>query len=54
MSAADKIVVEGIVCRFVRVGDIIEPEDYNCKADILGVLKNMAAKIREVVEFIGW
>lgn len=54
VSAADKIVVEGIECRFVKVGDIIEPEDYNCKVDILSVLRDLVFEIYEVIEFLGW
>ena len=54
MGIADKIIVEGIECRFVKVGDIIEPEDYNCKADILKILSDIANQIYSVVEYVGW
>ena len=49
-----KVVVEGIVCRFVDIGDIIEPEDYNCKVDILFVIRDRVVEISSVIEFIGW
>jgi len=54
MSSNNKIVVEGIECRFVKEGDTILPEDHNCKVDILIVFATMIIKIDDVVEFVGW
>ena len=54
MTASGKIVVEGIECRFVNIGDTILPEDYNCKVDILAVLAGLAKEVYDIVERLGW
>ena len=49
-----RVVVKGYTCRFVEYGDVVEPDDYNCKAGITKTLVEDMERIVEVVKTIGW
>ena len=50
MSPVGKVTVEDIECRLVAVEDIIEPEDFNCRADILSLLVSKANQLSMKME----